>query len=460
MTFKEIKHLYHRIGFGLPLNQRKDYTMFYSLSREQVIVKLLEQSKTAVPLTMDLGMISSYMNSTNKPNKQALQNLLQSSRHKLKEMNHKWIMRLASGEALLREKMTLFWANHFVCKDTNIVHALAYNNTLREHALGDFGTLLTAVSKSAAMIKYLNLKQNKKAQPNENFSRELMELFTLGTGQYSERDIKEAARAFTGWNHDMTGNFKMRKSQHDQGEKVFFGHSGNYGGEAIIAIILEQQQCARFICEKIYRYFVNDTLHPTHVDAMTAVFFNDYNIENLMRFVLESDWFYDPKNIGVKIKSPIELLVGIQHTIPLQFHQTKELIYLQGLMGQVLLYPPNVAGWPGGKSWIDANTMMLRLKLPAMLLNKGVIYWDQKEDVAASFDRFNSRKNRERILQISADWTCFLDYYSERSPSTIAAQVIAAETSPKMEAFLANLDKTDLRSYCIQLMSLPEYQLC
>ncbi|WP_262489507.1 DUF1800 domain-containing protein [Jejuia pallidilutea] len=182
--------------------------------------------------------------------------------------------------------------------------------------------------------------------------------------------------------------------------KPFFGKTGNFTGEDIIDIILEQKQCATYICGKIYSYFVNDSVNKNHVLAMADVFYKDYSIENVMKFMLMSDWFYDEENLGNKIKSPIEFLVGIKTLVPTNFKKPKQLIYMQRLLGQTLLDPPNVAGWKGGRNWIDSNTIVLRLKLPSLLLNSAYIsnVKNGNEDVMVTTKKSNSRKNMVNAL--------------------------------------------------------------
>ena len=151
------------------------------------------------------------------------------------------------------------------------------------------------------MIRYLNLNQNNKKSPNENFSRELLELFTLGEGNYTEKDIKECARAFTGYSFNFEGDFNLSKGKHDTGTKTVFGKKGDFDGDDVLDIILSKKQCARHICEKIYLHFVNDVPNKRRIEEMTTVFFQNYNIEELMKYVFLSDWFYDKKNIGTKL---------------------------------------------------------------------------------------------------------------------------------------------------------------
>ncbi|WP_046758636.1 DUF1800 domain-containing protein [Kordia jejudonensis] len=457
MTLQEIVHLYHRVGFGISYAEA---TALENKSREAIVNKIFSDSDTFTSLTIDISELLSTLEVIKMRDRKKVRSLIKESAKKVHELNSAWIARLGTSNQLLREKMTLFWANHFVCHDKNILHIQQYNNTLRKHALGNFKDFVIAISKEASMIKYLNTKQNRKQKPNENFARELMELFTLGRDQYSEKDIKEAARAFTGWNHDLKGNFRFRRFQHDTGNKTFFGETGNFDGSDIIEIILKQKQCAQFICEKIYTYFVNDQINDAHVREMTELFYKEYDIENLMRFVLLSDWFYDKKNIGTKIKSPMEFLVGVHKVVPMQFEKKRELIYLQKLLGQHLLFPPNVAGWKGGRNWINPNTMMLRLRLPSVLLANGVISLDEKGEFEDDFQRLNARQNRQRRLKVKADWQTFTAANKTVSLQQLQKTLLVSPINKGTQEYLEKLEKEDIKEYCIQLMSLPEYQLC
>ncbi|MEZ4797071.1 MAG: DUF1800 domain-containing protein [Flavobacteriaceae bacterium] len=380
----------------------------------------------------------------------------------MSDFNEAWVERLNRPKELLRERMTLFWANHFVCRENNAFFAQQYNNTLRKHALGNFKDFTNAISKEVAMINYLNLQQNQKKSPNENFARELMELFTLGKGNYTEQDIKESARAFTGYSHEISGAFKFAKWAHDEGEKTFFNKTGNFTGEDIIDIILSEKQCARFMCRKVYGYFVNTTINESHIESMVKVFYPDYDIENLMRFVFMSDWFYDEENIGTKIKSPIDLIVGLNQSIPMQFKEQNHLLALQKLLGQVLLMPPNVAGWIGGTQWIDdSNTILLRLRLASILLNSAHISTKQKGEFNDRLDKFIKKAKEQHLpFKVDQDWSYFEEQYQNVSMNELKNHFIMANLSTEAEDFLNGLGKTSKQEHCIQLMSLPEYQMC
>ncbi|MGH1386207.1 DUF1800 domain-containing protein [Kordia sp.] len=457
MTLQEIVHLYNRVGFGISSSEA---TSLKSQSRTQIVSQLFEASRNFEPLSIDISELTTILKGLKMKDRKKARALFKESAKKIHEMNIAWLYKLGNTEQLLVEKMTLFWANHFVCRDENIVHFQQYQNILRTHALGNFKDFVVAISKEASMMKYLNTRQNKKQKPNENFARELMELFTLGRDQYSEKDIKEAARAFTGWNHSIMGDFRFRRRQHDYGEKTFLGKTGNFDGDAIIEIILQQKQCAQFICEKVYRYFVNDQLDDSRVSEMTELFYKDYDIGNLMRFVLTSDWFYDAKNIGTKIKSPVEFLIGVHRVVPMRFEKERELVYLQKLLGQHLLFPPNVAGWKGGRNWINPNTMMLRLRLPSVLLANGEIELDEKGEFEDDFQRFNNKRNRQRKLKVVPDWEAFLSREKNTSTKQLQQTLLTSALNRGTKEYLEKLADQDLKEFCIQLMSLPEYQLC
>lgn len=453
MTQQELQHLYWRAGFGMNPNRLTSR----SKNRTEVVEEFFKNSKAFTPLSIDLSYLNGIKAVDFKNYPGLAKEITKKGAKKILELNYAWIKRLTNPKELLRERMTLFWANHFVCRERNPLYAEQYNNTLRYYALGDFKDFVKAISKEAGMLRYLNGKQNRKNRPNENFARELMELFTLGEGEYSEKDIKESARAFTGYNHDFQGNFVFRKSQHDNETKLFFNKIGKYDGDAIIDIILADKQCAGFISDKIYRYFVNPEPNIKHIEAMTEVFFKDYNIEKLMRFVFLSDWFYDEANIGAKIKSPIDYMIGMAQTVPVKFEKEKDLLRIQRILGQSLLNPPNVAGWKGDKAWIDANTIMIRLKLPSVLLNNAVIALDENDEVKAP----TSKKNKSKLpFKTQPNWDVFLKNYNVVETKTLQDYILQGTINKGTADYLKMLNKSSKQAYCIQLMSLPEYQMC
>lgn len=459
MKSHHIRHLYWRAGFGI---NPKQISALVDLERSQVIDALFSRSSTVTPLEVNTSEIDHFlMSKMNLNNPKKRKEFIDISVEKIKEFNKLWVRRLISPDELLRERMTLFWANHFVCRDRNIFHIQQYNNVLRTHALGNFGDFVKAVSKEASMLKYLNNKQNRKEKPNENFARELMELFTLGEGSYTENDIKESSRAFTGYNHNFKGEFTPRKLQHDFGYKTFLGHRGRYDGDQIIDIILEQRQCAKFICEKIYRYFVNDTLDERHINKMVAVFYPNYDIEPLMRFVFSSDWFYEHHNIGSKVKSPIDLFVGIYNTVPFKFENDDHFFVYQKVLGQMLMNPPNVAGWTGGKNWIDSSTIVFRLRLPSLMLNNGYISNKKEGDFIDAYKKhYRSIRKEKYFFKAKTDWNQFDNNFNDIAIEKMQYYLLNGQINRGTETYLEKLDKSTKRDFCVQLMSLPEYQMC
>lgn len=453
MKDKHILHLYNRIGFGITPRQ---ILLLKNKTKKEVVHKLFKVSKNAQPLLLDF-----VVDKEDVKDKKSRAQLRKKNRKRIKDYNIAWIHRLFNPKELLREKMTLFWANHFVCEDNNFLFTQQYHNLLRKNALGNFGEFVKKISKEPAMLKYLNNKKNVKKRPNENFARELMELFTLGLGNYTEKDIKESARAFTGYNYNDKGDFILKENKHDYGEKEFMGKKGNFNGDDIINRILENKQCARFISEKIYTYFVNDKINKKHIDKMVSVFFPKYNIQELMEYVLLSEWFYTKENIGVKIKSPIEFLIGINTVVPFTIKKAKHIFLIQRLLGQTLLNPPNVAGWKGGQNWIDSNTIVNRLRLPSVVLNNVQITYSDKgdfEDVITDFDE--NKLNKKTEITTKTNWDVFDENYINIKNIDLISLIISGKISAGTIRMLDNNKDLPKHNFCLQLLSLPEYQLC
>ncbi|WP_435414195.1 DUF1800 domain-containing protein [Polaribacter aestuariivivens] len=458
MKSAHIQHLYNRIGFGItPLNLER----LSKKSKREIVDDIFINSATITPIKADLSFLKNIKPGDLKDKKKR-QELGVISRKKIQNFSVSWMERILNPTEVFREKMTLFWANHFVSESrNNILFTQNYNNLLRENAFGNFKDFTKKIAKDASMLGYLNNKQNRKKSPNENFARELMELFTLGQGNYTETDIKESARAFTGYSHNFRGQFVMRKYHHDENEKTFFGKTGNFTGDDIIDIILDQEQCAKFISEKIYRYFVNENINKNHVTEMTAIFYKNYDIEKLMRFVLLSDWFYDNENIGTKIKSPMEFLAGIHTIVPYDFEKPKQAILVQRLLGQTLLRPPNVAGWKTGRNWIDSNTLVRRLRLPSILLNNAEITYSDTGDEEAMVTDLSAKKlKRKTFIKTKTDWSSFEKNYEKIDNKNLITQVLSSKINPGTEKLLLENINIPKKDFCIQLMSTPEYQLC
>lgn len=457
-----VQHLFWRAGFGL---SPKAWQKNRNRPIASLVDKLVDDAQQAKPLAFEQtsyqGMDARELRSMSAQQKSEKK---KEARKLVAKINLDWLERMGRNDTPLLEKMTLFWHDHFACQIKEPNKATGYINVLREHALGDFKSLVVGVAKTPAMIRFLNNQQNKKQKPNENFARELMELFTIGRGNYSEQDVKESARAFTGWTSSQN-QFEFRERWHDDGVKTFMGNRGNWGGEDIIDFLLEKKETARFIVEKIYRYFVSDKLENTIANQLTDQFYNsNYDIGELMRTIFKSDWFYAAENIGTKIKSPIEYLAGMMQLLDTKFEDRKPLLQLQKALGQVLLNPPNVAGWPGGKAWIDNATLLLRLNLPNFLLNAGEMNVKVKDEFESkeSFKRLKNvkvgvdLKMLESTLENSAINN---DQLEELSRFVLQAPI--GKNKAIINRFFAGIggDNT-YKNTVIGVLSLPEYQLC
>src|ERR1043166_3633717 len=286
--------------------------------------------------------------------KQKMQEFQRANREAIEETRGWWIRRMLKSKRPLQEKMTLFWHGHFATSANDVKRAclmLKQNEFLRANCLGNFRELLLGISRDPAMLKYLDKNTNRRHHPNENYARELMELFTLGIGNYTEDDVKAAARALTGWTF-RGEEFVFNRREHDDGLKTFLGRSDNLDGTDVIDIILEQPSTARFMARKLLRYFVCDDPEPAVVEELaTMLRAKNYEFEPVVRAILQSEIFYSPKTYRTQIKSPAQLVVGSVRSLGVTMNERAMAVGMR-MLGQDLLYPPNVKGWDGGEAWI------------------------------------------------------------------------------------------------------------
>ena len=468
------QHLLWRAAFG-PMAE--NVNQLSEVSQED-LYKLLRKasSKQPAPLliangTMD-GLIKGIedLGRMQKLTTEQKKQLQKQNVDDIKSLNLTWLNEMINSEAQLREKMSLFWHGHFACRAVNIYFQQQLLNVIRENALENFGDLLREVSKSPAMLSFLNNQQNNKQHPNENFAREVMELFTMGRGNYTETDVREAARAYTGWGFNLQGEFVNRPFAHDTGSKTFLGKTGNFDGDDIIDIILEQKTTAKFITAKIYKYFVNDDVDNEKVTRLSEKFYrSNYDLQQLMNEIFLSDWFYDAKNIGTRIKSPVELMVGVRRLIPLELEKPEAQLLFQRVLGQVLFYPPNVAGWPGGKNWIDSSALMFRMRLPQILTNSEVFLIKPKDDDDVMMGKEGvDTKPKANQLQANVDWNSVIRVFETTSREHLFQKVndivLQTKDSVNPNVLKRYIDNTSregfIKSSIIELMSTPEYQLC
>lgn len=450
------KHLLWRAGFGIGINQidslkNKNSTMLIDeLCKEDHFTEITYD-------TPDIDPAADYMSSTAPAEKK--KQMQKINREQNNELNLHFLDKMVNSKEQMREKMAFFWHGHFASRVVNPKFNRQLLNIIRKHALGNFKDLLFEVSKAPAMLSFLNNQQNKKDHPNENFAREVMELFTMGRGNYTEKDVREGARAFTGWGYDKEGNFKERKNFHDEEVKTFLGKTGNFNGDDALHMILEHKATSRFITTKIYKFFVNEKVDSDRIDKLSAGFYSSgYDIKKLMREIFSSSWFYDQSNIGNRIKSPIELMAGIMRLLPMHIQNPENLIVYQKLLGQMLLYPPNVAGWPNGKAWIDSSTLMLRLQVPQIWSGLRPLEYSPRQDD----DIDMGMKSRETALNksfknpnITIDWERVEKIFAQKNCEDY---LIQNAQSLDMNS-VRNFSDKSIKMMVINLMSTPEYQL-
>jgi uncharacterized protein (DUF1800 family) len=364
---------------------------------------------------------------------------------------------------VLLEKQTLFWHNHFSCRIRQPYLMQELNNIHRRYAFSNFRDLLLEVCRSPAMLLYLNNQQNKKEHPNENFARELMELFTLGRGNYSEQDVKEVARAFTGWSMNKeSGDFEFKAKQHDENQKTILNRTGNFNGEDVINILLSNKQTAYFLCKKMYRYYVNEKVNDAHVKELADYYYqNQYNTGGLLKKIFTSTWFYAPENMGCNIKPPIDFLIVLSRQFNIKYNNYKVLFQLQRALGQQLFYAPNVAGWPGGKYFIDNSKLLLRMKLPSVILNNGELEVKVKVDDAD--DAMSNEQKNELVLNkkfdTEIDWLPILNSQKGLDFYKLLKVYLLKQPTEKMieQVRVENGDNT--QEAILKIISLPEYSL-
>jgi hypothetical protein len=277
-----------------------------------------------------------------------------------------WLYAMLEGGFPLREKLTLFWHNHFATSYAKVRSTkLMYeqNVTLRKHALGSFRPFLLDMSKDTAMLVWLDSNRNVKGAPNENYAREVMELFSLGVGNYTEKDIKEAARALTGWHHDTeVTKFEFNRDLHDDGTKTIFGKTGKWGGEDLIRLCCDHEACARFLVGKLYTFLVSETAPPKGLLAPLEERFrkSNYAIGDTVRAILGSRLFFSEHAYRKRVKWPVECALGaINASVPDRV-PLSDVVDPLSKMGQPLFAPPNVKGWRTGTDWLNSATLLAR----------------------------------------------------------------------------------------------------
>jgi uncharacterized protein (DUF1800 family) len=505
-TVEEARHLLMRAGFG---GSPEQVRLFHARGRVAAVEWLLagvEGDQEPVPppwvstaekeATADQPLaqgprVNKIVAETEEKKEElkrmAQREFQQQNRKRMSVLGSWWLERLqTTGASVLREKLTLFWHGHFATSMAKVQFAyLLYqqNALLRRHALGNVQTLTQEISRDPAMMMYLDTQRSHRQQPNENFAREVMELFTLGEGHYTEQDIKEAARAFTGYRVDaITGKYRFQKKGYDPGEKTIFGQKQPFTGNQVIELIFAQEQCARYLLAKLWRFFVHEQAEEEVVNSIAKAWQEEkYEMKPLLRALFLSELFYRPSYRAQQIKSPVQFLTQVKHELEVEALPTLLQLGMLQQLEQVLFRPPNVAGWEGGRTWITTNSLLNRYNIAGYLIKGPRSGYRppgppaRKAEAKRPEQQKRQEKMMERIAQhegaalagiiaTTASWAN-ADEWLDTLIARFFHQSLPAETRASYQHFLAEKKdqplSTEIISDLIHLMlSTPHYQLC
>jgi uncharacterized protein (DUF1800 family) len=481
-TLSAARHLLDRAAFG---GTPDEVRALHELGAEAAVDSLLSPGRgddilPAVPIRLEARQRRSDSDSpeTAATSKKTAR---RADRHQAEDFRSAWLARMVTSPHPLREKLALFWHGRFTSsmRDVKDSYAMAQQIELfRSRGLGPFDELLHVVTLDPAMLVYLNNDKNKKGQPNENFAREVMELFTLGPGHYTEHDVQEAARALTGWRRDkQTGDARFVRGRHDRDSKTFLGETGRFDAEDVLDIILEQEALAPFVAARLVAWFVHPDATPELIAPLAAHYRDDgLSTQALLRRIFLSREFYSRRARAALFKSPVEFMVSSLRRLERQPPPGHFLANACESLGQSLLAPPNVKGWEGGETWISTSTIMHRANLAWLLVGGADKSWRKSEGASAVMRSLPKGSKKLRAWSRDLDVTVLLG--GAVTPAA-AVQALcerllpvapAAATLHELETYVAPFgddafhpgDKSTqrlLREALHLIMSLPEYQL-
>lgn len=386
-----------------------------------------------------------------------------------------WLQRMANGPRPLQEKLTLFWHGHFATsaqKVRNAYYMFLQNDTFRRNASGNWLQMLKDVTRDPAMLIWLDQTQSRRQKPNENYAREVMELFALGEGHYTEKDVTEAARAFTGLMLDRLDQKAVyRPSQHDNGLKTVLGKTANLNWEDVLAQIVAQPQAAAFITAKLWRFFASENLDDQLVGALAQVFrSNNGNFKPVLRAMFLSEEFYSDSVIRHQVKSPAQWLVSSIRMLERPLPPALVSSNLMDKLGQELFAPPNVKGWDGGLAWITTNNLLARYNQAEMLVyGRNQVKFEGKGGKGFKFvqDRFNRRNSKDSPVDVAKLFTSAERREKSALLQALQKRFIQGNLKPRQEQALreyldsqGELDDQDILETIRLIMSTPEFQLC
>ena len=472
-------HLLARAGFGGP---PAEIEKLAALSPEQAVSRLLDYEATPDPLPPPewarpdperAERARRARMAAPEERRRIQREEQQAQRRHLVELRGWWLQRMTAGARPLQEKMVLFWHGHFATSVEKVRDAYLMwrqNELFRRLATGNWLKLLVEAGKDPAMLIWLDQAQSRKQHPNENFARELMELFALGEGHYTEKDVTEAARALTGWSYDrLSQKFVERPFLHDNGEKLIYGRRDNFDGESLMEWIVAQPQAARFITSKLWKFFAGSEPSErlaTELAGRLRASGNEF--KPVLRSIFLSEEFYSAEVMGNQVKSPVEWLVGSVRLLERPLPPALVCMGLTRSLGQDLFAPPNVKGWDGGVTWINTNTLLLRYNEAATLVKGDLSNLGGLARKTAANPALTRRIQNVRIAAVDVDklFSSEERASAERVLEALKKRFLLAQLKPRQEeilkAFLhAQTELTDetLLDAVRLAMSTPEYQL-
>ena len=458
-TWTHARHLLNRAGFG---GRRDEITALYRLGLDGAVNSLLGPTDRRLPQPDWLTEDEADHRQLSKDERKEKRKL---NGQRLRTLIGDWIMLMIETPTpadMLRARMTFFWHGHFATSIQKVKAPraiLAQLQLFDAMAVGSYGKLLHAIVRDPAMLIYLDNTRNRRGKPNENLARELMELFSLGPGNYSESDIRDGARALTGWGIGPQG-FRLAAQRHDSDKKTILGQTGRFDADDFVEIILQQPACAAFMIRKLWQYFAGADPTPEVLGALAAGFrASDYDVRRAVRDILRHPAFYSDTVRGNQIKSPVQLVVGTARTLRVQVNTPKIYQRMLALMGQTPYQPPNVKGWPGGRGWIDTTRLVTRYTFAEMIAN-GEIPGDVDDP---------QMRRRQRGLQFDPHLLVSDLVAPEEIIAELTNQLLAVPPTDGEHRLLTESLREDLAHLTApasvqqavgNLMRLPQYQLC
>lgn len=480
--FTTAAHLMNRAGFG---GTPAEIEALVALGPEKAVAQFVDYEKTpdgtaapewAKPDPTLVERLRAARMAGEMERRKLFQEYQRTQRQRMLELRAWWLKRMASGPRPLQEKLTLFWHGHFATSVDKVRDAYLMwrqNELFRRLASGNWEEMLLFVGKDPAMLVWLDQAQSRKQHANENFAREVMELFALGEGHYTEKDVTEAARALTGWSYDRAHQkFIERPNWHDQGEKTIFGKTGNFDGDDFLRMIVAQPQSARFIMAKLWRFFAGQDPGPDLADALAfELRAAGNNFKPVLRTMFLSQVFYSPTLIRNQVKSPVDWLVSSVRMLERELPPPLICWGLTRNLGQDLFAPPNVKGWDGGLSWITTNTLLARYNEAAVLVQGDMSMAAGAGALAKRPGRAQALERRLQRLRPGGVDVNKLFTEKERADSSSLAEALQtrflqSRLTAKQEKALrdyldseATLNDEVLLHATRLVMSTPEYQL-